>query len=59
MTRRANAACYFCTDGEQAIEVLEASLHQSMAADSGNAPRLQRRLRALQHTLNAHHCTRR
>jgi len=56
MTRHTNAACYFCTDGEQAIEVLEASLHESMAAASGNAPRLQRRLRALRHTLSAHHC---
>jgi hypothetical protein len=56
MTRNASVACYFCTEGGQAIEVLEASLHQSMASDSSTVSRLERRLRALQHTLSAHHC---
>jgi hypothetical protein len=58
MSRHTNGVCYFCTEGEQAIELLEASLQQSIAADSEAAARLQRRLRALQHTLGAHHCTR-
>ncbi|MEZ4502946.1 MAG: hypothetical protein R3C39_10005 [Dehalococcoidia bacterium] len=57
MVTSTSAACYFCSEGEQAIEVLEASLFQSAASGSSSAPRLERRLRALRHTLSAHHCT--